>query len=288
MSHCGGGAFRLAVLLAALIGIGMVTGWLCAGAVGLFLGASLAIGVLVLGYMFSERLALRAVGARPIGEIQYPELYRVVREVATAARAPVPRVYLSSLETPNAFALGHSPRRAVVCVTAGLLRILDERELRGVLAHELNHVYQRDSLVLAVTATVATMVTWLANLAWLLPLSDAEDDDVPALLGALLFLIVGPLAALVVRVGVSRSREYRADEAAARLTGDPLGLAQALRKIEVRAHTHPAPRGRTLLASGHLMIVSPFPRRGLGRLFASHPPVVERIRRLRRLDETGM
>ncbi|MDS1271765.1 M48 family metalloprotease [Lipingzhangella sp. LS1_29] len=285
MSHCRGGVVRLSVLLAVLAGAALLLGWVCAGAVGLLIGGLVAVALPVVGYVLSERMALRAVGARPISEIQYPELYRVVREVATEARAPVPRVYLSSLDTPNAFALGHSPRRAAVCVTAGLLRILDERELRGVLAHELSHVYQRDSLVLAITATLATMVTWLANLAWLLPLSDAEDEDVPAMLGALFFLVVGPLAALVVQLGVSRSREYRADAAAARITGDPLGLAQALRKIEVRTQTHPAPEERALLASGHLMIVAPFPRRGLRRLFASHPPVVERIRRLRRLAD---
>lgn len=273
-------AIRATGLLAGVTGAILLAGWLTAGKSGLVLGLLGAAAVMAIGYGASEKLALRTVRAQPISEIQYPKLYRVVRELATDARQPVPRIYLAQMPTPIAFAVGHGPRRAGICVTTGLLRVLDERELRGVLAHELSHIYNRDVLLSSMTVTVAVLITWIANLAWLLPLSDSEEEGGPGLLNVLLFLVVGPAAALAVQVGVSRVREYRADAAAAHLTGDPEGLANALRKVEEGIRAHPAEPDRGMLAASHLMIAHPLPRRGMSRLFAAHPPMGERIRRL--------
>ncbi|QBI56005.1 M48 family metalloprotease [Streptomonospora litoralis] len=276
---------RAAALLAGLSALVVAVSWAVAGAQGLQVGIVAVVALNAVVYFFGDTMALRAMRARPVGEIEQPDLYRIVRELATRARQPMPRLYLSPTPAPNAFATGRGPRRATVCCTTGLLRMLDERELRGVIAHELAHVRSRDTLLCSVAGTVAVVITSLTALALLLPLGDSEDEDVPSVLGALLFLVLGPLAAGVIRVGVRRSREYRADHAAAELTGDPLALAAALRKIEVGTRTHPLPAERPLLATGHLMIAHPFPQRGINKLFAVHPPVQDRIRRLRRLAE---
>ncbi|GAB3211492.1 M48 family metalloprotease [Marinactinospora thermotolerans] len=272
---------RTAGLLVGLSALVILIGWGVWGEPGLQLGVTLAIALNGLVFLFGDTMALRAMRARPVGEIEQPELYRIVRELATRARQPMPRLYLSPTASPNAFATGRGPRRGAICCTTGLLRLLDERELRGVLAHELAHIRARDTLVCSVAATLGTIITSLTALALLLPLGDSEDEDVPSLLGGLLFLVVGPAAAMVIRAGVSRGREYRADEEAARLTGDPDGLAAALRKIEIGTRIHPLPAEGRLLAAGHLMIAHPFPERGVLRLFAVHPPTTERIRRLR-------
>ncbi|MDT0300501.1 M48 family metalloprotease [Streptomonospora wellingtoniae] len=274
---------RAAALLGGVSALVVVVSWILAGAQGLQIGIVAVVGLNAVVFFFGDGMALRVMRARPVSEIEQPELYRIVRELATQARQPMPRLYLSPTPAPNAFATGRSPRRAAVCCTTGLLRTLTERELRGVIAHELAHVRSRDTLLCSVAGAIAAAITSLTALALLLPLGDSEDEDVPSLLSALLFLALGPLAAGVIRLGVSRSREYRADRAAAELTGDPLALAGALRKIDVGTRTHPLPPERPLLAAGHLMIAHPFPRRGLNKLFAAHPPVQERISRLRSL-----
>lgn len=281
-----GGAIRAAGLLLGVMAALVLAGWMVWGLTGLLLAGVAGVGLVLLCYYGGEKLALRAVSARPISEVQYPALYRVARELATEARQPVPRIYLSSSATPMAFAVGRGPRNGGICVSAGLLGLLGERELRGVMAHELAHIYSRDVLLSSFTVTVAILITWIVNLAWLLPLADSADDDGESgLLSALLFLVVGPVAALAVQVGVSRSRELRADEAAVRLTGDPEGLALALRRIAVGVSEHPPERDRALLAASHLMIAHPLPPRGLGRLFATHPPLRRRLARLRRMRD---
>lgn len=275
---------RALALLAGLAALVVLAGWVCAGHEGVRAAAVVVLGVTGLVCFFGDSLALRAMRARPVGEFEQPELHRVVRDLATRARQPMPRLYLSPTAAPNAFAVGRGPRAAGICCTTGLLRLLDERELRAVVAHELAHVRNRDTLVSAVAVGLATIITSLTALALLLPLDDGDDEG-PGLLEGLLFLVLGPLAALVIHAGVGRRREFCADEAAARLTGDPLALASALRKIEVGARTHPLPTERRLLAAGHQMIANPFPKRGMCRLFDAHPPAAERIRRLRALDE---
>ncbi|NYI96363.1 heat shock protein HtpX [Streptomonospora nanhaiensis] len=277
---------RAAALLVGVSAFVIAASWICGGAQGLQIGIVAVVGLNAVVYFFGDTMALRAMRARPVSEIERPELYRIVRDLATQARQPMPRLYLSPTRAPNAFATGRGPRRAAVCCTTGLLSLLNERELRGVIAHELAHIRSRDTVVCSVAAAVAAAITSLTALALLLPLGDSEDEDVPSVLGALLFLLLGPLAAGVIRVGVGRTREYSADRAAAELTGDPLGLANALRKIDVGARIHPLPAERPLLTAGHLMIAHPFPLRGVNRLFAVHPPIAERIRRLQRLADT--
>ncbi|WP_017569221.1 M48 family metalloprotease [Nocardiopsis halotolerans] len=260
----------------------VTAGWLCGAAKGAQFAVALVLCAGVLVYLFGDSLALRAMRARPVSEIERPELYRIVRELATAARQPMPRLYLSPVRSPNAFATGSSPRRAAVCCTTGLLRTLDEHELRGVIAHELAHIRANDTLISSVAATLTAVITALSAVAFLLPLGDSEETDMPTLLGGLMTALLAPLAAVIVYCGVGRHREFRADEQAARLTGDPLALASALRKLEAGAFRYPLPRERSLLASAHLMTTNPFPS-GLGRLFAAHPPTADRVRRLREL-----
>ncbi|MFI6577729.1 M48 family metalloprotease [Nocardiopsis sp. NPDC050513] len=257
-------------------------GWLFGAAAGAQFGLALVVCAGVLVHLFGDTLALRAMRAHPVSEIEQPELYRIVRELATAARQPMPRLYLSRVRSPNAFATGRNPRRAAVCCTTGLLRTLNEDELRGVLAHELAHIRSHDTVISSVAATLTGLIAALTLVAFLLPLGESEETDMPDLLGGLLLAVLAPLAAVVVHCGVGRHREFRADEEAARLTGDPEALASALRKLEAGARTHPLPQKRPLFAAAHLMTTNPFPC-GVGRLFSAHPPVAERVRRLRGL-----
>lgn len=271
----------LGVLSLLIVVVGRVAG----GRRGLVLAIVLALLVNVLGYFHSDRLALRAMRARPVSEVEAPQMYRIVRELAATAHQPMPRLYISPTDAPNAFATGRNPRCAAVCCTRGILLILTERELRGVLGHEMSHIYNRDVLVSSVAAVLASVVMWLANLAWLIPLGRSDDDpgDDNGALGMLLALLVGPLAALLVRLAITRSREYQADVSAARLTGDPLALASALRKLDVGTRMLPLVAEPELMSTSHLMIVNPFRCEGMARLFSTHPPVEERIARLERL-----
>ncbi|WP_028646546.1 M48 family metalloprotease [Nocardiopsis sp. CNT312] len=257
-------------------------GWLVAASAGAQFCLVLVVCAGVLVYLFGESLALRVMRARPVGEIERPDLYRIVRELATAARQPMPRLYLSPIPSPNAFATGGSPRRAALCCTTGLLRTLNERELRAVLAHELAHIRAHDTLISSVASILTALIAALTAVTLLLPLGESEETDMPNLLGGLMLALLAPVAGAVVYCGVGRRREFRADEEAARLTGDPMALARALRKLETGTRTHPLPQQRLLLPAAHLMTTNPFPV-GAGRLFSAHPPVDERVRRLRRL-----
>ena len=221
-----------------------------------------------------DRMALSAMLARPVSEVEHPELYRLVRELSKDGRLPVPRLYLSPAEQPNSFAVGRGPRSAGICCTEGLLRVLDEAELRGVLGHEIAHVSGHDLLGSSMSAGLATVITFPAGLGRLVRLGALEQA---------LMLLFGPVAAVIVRLAVSQEREYRADAAGALLSGDPVALAGALRKIDVGTEELAlAPDGRRI-SVGHLMIASPFRSEGLARLFRTHPPAGERIRRLEAL-----
>ncbi|HEV2256321.1 MAG TPA: M48 family metalloprotease [Streptosporangiaceae bacterium] len=236
-----------------------------AGRAGAIAGLAVAAVAVAAAGAYFDRLALSAMAARPVSEVEHPELYRLVRELSKGGRLPVPRLLLSPAGQPNSFAVGRNPRGAAICCTEGLLASLDEAELRGVLGHELAHVSGRDILPATVSAGLATVITY------------------PAVPVRLLMLVLGPVAALVIRLSVSREREYRADAAGALLAGDPVALAAALRKIEAGVAELALAPGARLTSVAHLMIASPFHPEGLARLFATHPPLGERLRRLEAL-----
>jgi heat shock protein HtpX len=275
-----------------LIGLNRVKTWILIGALGgLFVviggvlggqqGAILALGIAFLFnfsmYWFSDKIAIATTRSKPVTEREAPELYRIVRELTRINQMPMPRIYVSDMMQPNAFATGRNPEHAVVAVTRGILEILDERELRGVLAHELSHVANRDILIGSIAAAIGMSITFLARFAlWF-----GSGDDRNGIVGLLLAWVLAPIAAAIIQMAVSRSREYQADATGAALTGDPLALASALRKLEVGTQLAPLPPEPRLATQSHLMIANPF-RAGeqMSRLFSTHPPLDDRIKRL--------
>lgn len=267
------------VLWAVLLGLGAVIGTGMRSSAPIWIMALIGVGTTVYGYWNSDKIAIRAMQAYPVTEAQAPELYRIVRELSARAGQPMPRIYLSPAMTPNAFATGRNPENAAVCCTAGMLRLLDAREVRGVLGHELMHVYNRDILTASVAAAVAGVITSAGQ--FMLFFGGSRRSSNP--LAMIAMALLAPFAASLIQMAISRTREYDADEDGSTLTGDPLGLASALRKIEQGVQLAPLPQDQKLVNASHLMIANPFRGGTMVKLFSTHPPMAERISRLERM-----
>jgi heat shock protein HtpX len=255
------------------------------GSGGLVIALVVALGVNGFSYFYSDKLALRSMQARPVSEAEAPVVYRIVAELAAANRMPMPRLYVSPTMQPNAFATGRSPRHAAVCCTQGILAMMDERELRGVLGHEISHVANRDILLSSVAAALATVIMFMSRLAWFAAIFGGGGGNDRRRGGGglegLALIVLGPIAAMMMQMALSRSREFQADASGANVTGDPLALADALRKLEAGTARAPLPQTPDLVTTSQLMIANPFGGRGgLSKLFSTHPPMAERIRRL--------
>jgi heat shock protein HtpX len=275
-------ALKTTVLLGTLTGLIMLIGGLLGGHGGLEIAFIVALAMNFFSYWFSDKMVLRAYGAQPLDDGSAPELYAIVHELAEEARIPMPRLYLIDSDTPNAFATGRNPNHAAVAVTRGIMRLCTREELKGVLSHELSHVINRDILVSSIAATLAAVVMMLGSwMRWAALFGGLGGRDEESRGGALEFIVMAflaPLAATLIQLAISRTREYAADASGARLSHHPLYLASALRKLEMANER--MPMADATPATAHLFIVNPL-RAGLfSRLFSTHPPLEERIRRL--------
>jgi heat shock protein HtpX len=269
--------FLLALLTVLLVLAGGAIGGRGGMTIALVMAAVMNLG----SYWFSDKIVLAMYGAKQVTESEQPEFYGLVRQLAAQDGLPMPKVYIIPSDTPNAFATGRNPEHAAVAATSGILRMLSREELMGVMAHELSHVKHRDILISSIAATVAGAITYLAQMAqWAALFGGGRDRDEEGggLLGMLVMAIVAPLAALLIQMAISRSREYEADRGGAQLTGNPLYLANALRKLEMANRQIPMEEASP--ASAHMFIVNPLTGGGIMSLFSTHPPMEERIRRL--------
>jgi len=278
-------ALKTGFLLAALTALLMLIGRMVGGPSGMIVAFGFALVMNAVSYWYSDKIVLAMYRAQPIGEADAPELHAVVGRLTREAGLPMPKLYVVPGEMPNAFATGRNPEHAAVAVTEGLMRILDRSEVEGVIAHELAHVGNRDILISTIAATLAGAIMLLANMArWgaILGGIGRSDDDNGGAIGLLVAAFVAPLAALVIQMAVSRSREYQADATGAQISGKPLGLANALVKLENASKYVPS---QASPATAHMFIVNPLRGGGVGSLFSTHPPISERVNRLRMIAE---
>ena len=275
--------FLLALLTVVLVFLGQLMG----GGQGAMVAFGFALVMNFVMYWFSDKLVLAMYRAKPLPESEAPQVYRAVREISSRIHIPMPKLYWISTRTPNAFATGRSPNHAAVAVTSGLVELMSEEELKGVLAHELSHVTNRDTLVMTIAAALAGAIMMLARMAqWSMWMGGGSrnregnrGNGALQLVVLLLIAILAPLAAMLIQLAISRTREYGADEAGARLAGTPHGLASALQKLHQASREHPMPNANP--ATAHLFIVNPLSAGAIASLFSTHPPMEERVRRLR-------
>jgi heat shock protein HtpX len=271
--------FKTGLLLVVLTMIFVLVGGYFGGQQGAVYAFIFAFIMNMLSYWFSDKIVLMMYKAKEADINEVPEIYNIVKELATAAKIPMPKVYIAPQDGPNAFATGRSPKHAAVCVTQGILNILDREELKGVIAHELSHIKNRDTLIMTVAATIAGAITMMANWArWAAIFGgrgsrDREGNGI----GVLVMLIVAPIAAMLIQLAISRSREYAADKRGAQIAGTPIGLSHALLKLEKGNKVHPMDANQ---ATAHLFIVNPLRASAIAALFSTHPPIGERVKRL--------
>lgn len=277
---------RTTLLLAVLTGLLLVAGQLLGGQSGMMIALVLAVVMNFGAYWFSDKIVLSMYKAQEVGPHDAPEIYGIVAELAQRGNMPMPRVYIVSNDTPNAFATGRNPEHAAVAATTGIMRILTREELAGVMAHELSHVQHRDTLISAVAATIAGAISMLANMAqWALIFGMGRQNNeggggAAGVAGTVVMMLLAPIAAMLIQMAVTRTREYAADAQGAALCGNPLWLANALRKLEMANRRIPMHEAESHPATAHLFIVNPLNTRTLANLFSTHPPIEERVRRL--------
>ncbi len=277
-------SLKTAVLLGALTGLLVLIGGYVGGQNGMLIAFLFAMGMNFFSYWFSDRIVLRMYRAQEVTPQQAPELHRLVQDLAMKAGLPMPRVYIIPGDTPNAFATGRNEKHAVVAVTEGILRILSREELEGVIGHELSHIKNRDILIGSIAATIAGAITMLANMAqWAAIFGGArgDDDEGGGMIGMLAMAILAPVAAMLIQMAISRSREYLADDGGARVSGKPWALASALEKLQAASQAIPMNANPS---TAHIFTVSPLSGRSFASLFSTHPPIEERIARLRSMQ----
>ncbi|QLH40370.1 MAG: zinc metalloprotease HtpX [Defluviicoccus sp.] len=274
------GMLRTSLLLAGLTGLFLALGWMIGGQTGMLIALVIALGTNIFAYWNSDQMVLRMYNAQEIDARSAPELYGLVEQLAGRAQLPMPRVYIIDQPQPNAFATGRDPQHAAVAVTTGLMRILSHQELAGVLAHELAHVRNRDTLIMTVTATLAGALGMLANFGLFF---GGNRDSQTGIVTNILAVILAPMAAMLVQFAISRTREYAADRAGAEICGHPLWLASALQKLEQGARRISNDAAETNPATAHLFIVNPLHGRSFDNLFSTHPSTENRVRALREL-----
>ena len=277
---------KTAVLMAAITALFMAIGSMLGGQQGMMIALIVALAMNFFSYWFSDKLVLKMYNAQEVDETSAPQLVRMVRELAQKAQLPMPRVYVINEDAPNAFATGRNPQHAAVAATTGIMRVLSERELRGVMAHELSHVRHRDILISTISATMAGAISMLANFAMFFGGRDSEGRSHNPIVG-LLVMILAPIAASLIQMAISRAREFEADRGGAALTGDPQALASALQKIQRYAQGIPLQTAERHPETAQMMIMNPLSGGGLRGLFSTHPSTEERVERLLAMARGG-
>ena len=277
---------KTAMLMAAITALFIVIGGMIGGSRGMMIALVIALGMNFFSYWFSDKMVLRMYNAQEVDETSAPQFYRMVRDLAARAQLPMPRVYLINEDAPNAFATGRNPEHAAVAATTGILRVLSERELRGVMAHELAHVKHRDILISTVSATMAGAISALANFAMFF--GGRDDEGRPSNpIASIAVAILAPIAGALIQMAISRAREFEADRGGAQISGDPQALASALEKIHAYASGVPFPTAEAHPATAQMMIMNPLSGGTIANLFSTHPATEERVARLMEMARTG-